>query len=446
MKISVAPIAVTGYIWYGVYSDAFGGGWVIENDLQGTAPPPTGDLTAGDTVRVTENLNMRSGAGTNFGIVATLPAGTTGKVLAGPRAGSGYTWYQIQASAGSGWVVRDWITKTTAPPPATHKFAIGDSIQITDTMNMRSGAGTNFGIVASLPAGTTGTVLEGPRTASGYTWWRLRTTAGTGWAAQDWVQKTASTPPPEEPTDPPPATGKFAINDTVRVTATLNMRSGAGTTNGIVATLPTGTTGKVLGGPRTASGYTWWQIQTSQGTGWAAQDWLVKTTTTTPPPDEGTPPPATGKFAIGASVRVTESLNIRSGAGTGNGIVATLPAGTTGTVLEGPRTGSGYTWWRIQTSRGTGWGAENWLAAASGSTPPPPSGAFQSGDTVQVSDGGLRLRSSASTSSSVIAVMPQGHRLTITAGSRSGGGYTWWPVRSTTYGSGWVAQDFIDKV
>jgi hypothetical protein len=42
--------------------------------------------------------------------------------------------------------------------------------------------------------------------------------------------------------------------------------------------------------------------------------------------------------------------------------------------------------------------------------------------------------------------MPAGHRLTITAASRTAGGYTWWPVRSATYGSGWVAQNFIRKV
>jgi hypothetical protein len=28
--------------------------------------------------------------------------------------------------------------------------------------------------------------------------------------------------------------------------------------------------------------------------------------------------------------------------------------------------GSGYTWWQFQTSFGTGWAVENWLAPASG--------------------------------------------------------------------------------
>jgi len=183
MQITLDPLETTGAIWYGVQG-AFGGGWVVEADLQISTPPPTGDLKPGDTVRVTETLNMRSGAGTGYGIVATLAAGTTGNVLDGPRTANGYTWYQIQTSEGTGWVVRDWIVKIT-PPVA--KFDIGDTVRVTETMNMRSGPGTGNSIVASLPAGTTGEVLDGPRTGSGYTWWRLRTNLGTGWAAEDWL-------------------------------------------------------------------------------------------------------------------------------------------------------------------------------------------------------------------------------------------------------------------
>lgn len=135
------------------------------------------------------------------------------------------------------------------------------------------------------------------------------------------------------------------------------MRSGAGTGNGIVTVLAAGTTGKVLEGPRRGNGYTWWRVQTGQGTGWVVQNWIVKTSGTS------TPPPATAqKFAIGNTARVTETLNMRSGAGTGNTVVAVLPAGTTGRVVAGPTSASGYTWWRIETSRGTGWAVQDWLS------------------------------------------------------------------------------------
>jgi uncharacterized protein YgiM (DUF1202 family) len=448
MQVSVAPLAVTGYIWYGVYSPSVGGGWVAENDLQAatTTPPPTGDLVAGDTVRVTETLNMRSGPSTGSGIIAVLPSGTTGRVLVGPSTGSGYTWYQIQTSSNSGWVVRDWIAKTTTAPPPVGKFVVGDTIRVTDTMNMRSGAGTNYGITASLPTGTTGTVLDGPRAPSGYTWWQLRTSIGTGWAAENWLEKTTSAPPPDpepEP-EPQPTPGGHPAGTQLRVIDALRLRSAPNTSGGVIATMPTGTTVTVVSGPTSSGGYTWYQLTTSYGNGYAAGEFLQPTGTTTPtdPPPANPPPPTSGKFAIGTAVRVTEALNMRSGPGTGNGIIATLPAGTAGTVLEGPSTGSGYTWWRIQTSQGTGWAAENWLAAASGSTPPPPSGAFATGDRFEVTEA-LNMRSGAGTG--IVATLPAGTTGTIGSGPTSASGYTWWQVQ-TSSGNGWVAQDWIRKI
>jgi uncharacterized protein YgiM (DUF1202 family) len=442
VKVTVAPIETTGYIWYGVSGSGFGGGWVTEQSLE--APAAT-KFAVGDSVRVTEALNMRSSASTSGGLIATLPVGTTGKVVAGPRTGSGYTWYQIQTSYGTGWVVENWVAKYTAPAPAPAKFAIGDAIRITDTMNRRSSPGTGSNVIGQFTAGATGKVLEGPRDASGYTWWRMETTSGTGWGAQNWVEKTSSAPPPSEEPTPPPATGRFVNGDTVRVTEPLNMRTSASTGAGIIATLPVGTTATVVGGPTTASGYTWWRIQASAGTGWVAENWLTKVSSapppseepTPPPSEEPTPPPTTGKFTAGQSVRVTEALNMRSSASTGGSLIATLPAGTTGTVVEGPRTGSGYTWWRIQTSYGTGWVAENWVAATSTST------GFRAGDSFRVTET-LNMRSGAGTGNSIVATLPAGTTGTITASSRSANGYTWWPVR-TSYGSGWVAQDWIVK-
>jgi uncharacterized protein YraI len=86
------------------------------------------------------------------------------------------------------------------------------------------------------------------------------------------------------------------------------------------------------------------------------ENWLVA--------DGGTTPPPTGKFQNGDRVRTTDNLNMRSGPSTSNSVVSLLPNGTTGTVVDGPRTGSGYTWWRLETSYGTGWCVEEWLVKA----------------------------------------------------------------------------------
>ena len=136
---------------------------------------------------------MRSGPSTGNGVVTVLSAGTTGKVLEGPRSGSGYTWWRIQTSAGTGWVVENWIVKSggtsTPPPSGSGKFAIGDTARVTEALNLRTSASTGAGVIAIMPAGTTGRVSAGPQSGSGYTWWRVETRYGTGWAVQDWLTK-----------------------------------------------------------------------------------------------------------------------------------------------------------------------------------------------------------------------------------------------------------------
>ena len=55
----------------------------------------------------------------------------------------------------------------------------------------------------------------------------------------------------------------------------LNMRSGAGTGNARVKTLPDGKTVEVIGGPKEANDFTWWQVRDEVGTtGWVVSTFL----------------------------------------------------------------------------------------------------------------------------------------------------------------------------
>lgn len=54
-----------------------------------------------------------------------------------------------------------------------------------DVLNVRTGAGTNFEVVARLNTGEVVTLLEGPVPSSGFTWWRVRTASGIeGWVVE----------------------------------------------------------------------------------------------------------------------------------------------------------------------------------------------------------------------------------------------------------------------
>jgi uncharacterized protein YraI len=59
---------------------------------------------------------------------------------------------------------------------------------------------------------------------------------------------------------------------------------------------------------------------------------------------------------------VIENLRLRTSPSTGAGIIATMPAGTACTVVAGPQSANGYTWYQFQTPYGTGWAAREFMS------------------------------------------------------------------------------------
>jgi len=434
--ISQPPREMTGHIWYGVYSPGFGG-WVVEDFLRETGAPPAARFNINDTFRVTSTTNLRSAPTTSGSVLTTMSVGATGTVVGGPRAANGYVWWNVRLSSGTtGWCIENWLVETdggTQPPPSA-KFAINDTFRVTQSTNLRASGTTSASVLVTMSDGTTGTVIGGPTSANGYVWWNVRLSSGTtGWCIENWLEETDDTP------EPPPPEGAFDTGESIRVTANLNLRSAASTAGSVIVVLLAGTTGSVIGGPTSANGFTWWNIQTNQGTGWAVEDWLEETDGGAEPP-----PPPDGVFDIGDSVRVTERANFRTAAGTSNRVIRVLQVGTTGTIQSGPTNASGFLWWQLQTSSGSGWVIEEVLTE--GAATPPPSGGLPAGTDVEVNSNNLRMRSGPGTSNTVLAVLPTGAQLTVVSGPSTGSGFTWYEVSSATYGTGWVADEFIDPV
>ncbi len=349
------PQSGSGLNWYQIET-SLGTGWASADFLvlAPPEPPPSGDFGFGDNVVTTQSVNLRSSPSTSAGVITTLASGAQASILDGPRAAGGYDWYLVRTTSGSdGWLVSAYLRLADAnPTPTNPKFAVDNIVKTTSSgVALRARPGLANATIATMPLGTQLEITGAPTVANGYVWYGVYAAGyGGGWTVENYL--TLVTAPP-----PPPTSG-IAVGDTVAVdTDSLNMRSGAGTSASVIAVLPYDTRGTVIGGPQTASGYTWWQIQTSRGTGWCAGSFLREVSGGTQPPP---PPPPTG-IAIGDTVVTTDALNMRSSAGTSAAIVTVLPAGTQGTVIGGPQSASGYAWWQLQTSRGSGWCAGSFL-------------------------------------------------------------------------------------
>ncbi len=88
---------------------------------------------------------------------------------------------------------------------------------------------------------------------------------------------------------------------------------------------------------------------------------ITITPTHTPQPATPTPPPEP-VLQIGGLARVVNVGNspllARSKPGTGFAVRARFPQDTQVTIVEGPVEADGYTWWRVEHERGSGWSAE----------------------------------------------------------------------------------------
>lgn len=396
----------------------------VSDVLSGEEQPGTDDkFMINDAVKVnTDGANMRSNAGTDFGVVTTLPLGTKAKVTAGPVTRTGYSWYQIKttSSGTTGWVADTLLDFDSSVTPV-NKFRDGDKVQTNSgSVNIRNAPTTDGDIVATVASGTTGTITDGPTNANGFTWYRVATSQGDGWVVQDYLSDYEKPP------------GEFAKGNTVYVdTDVLSIRSSAGLSKPVIGSVTQGTRLTITYAYNRVDGMEWYKVTGGPVDGWVSGDYLTRTA-----PPSGKPP---GEFAKGDLVVVdTDVLSLRSGAGLSKSVLASMPQGTRLTITYAYNRLDGYEWYKVTGSYGDGWVAGSFLADA-GPLP------IKLGYTVYVEDGPVNMRSSPSTSASIINVLPQDAKLQVMDGPSTGSGYTWWMLRSSKWGQGWVVADFIGR-
>jgi uncharacterized protein YgiM (DUF1202 family) len=150
-----------------------------------------------DRVRVSpyHSLNTRTYAGTQYSLIATIPADTYGTVQAGPVITSTYVWWRVAFDNGkTGWSVQvagnDIMLNLVSSRSADN--LAGKTVITSDLsssyLNIRSGPSVFYSKTAQVIAGTVGVVQAGPTHADGYVWWKVAWPGGvSGWSAQRYL-------------------------------------------------------------------------------------------------------------------------------------------------------------------------------------------------------------------------------------------------------------------
>jgi uncharacterized protein YraI len=229
------------------------------------------------------------------------------------------------------------------------------------------------------------------------------------------------------------ATPRSAEAAAAWTTTALNLRAGPSTGDAVILVMPAGAPVNIV--RNVTNGF--YKVHYNGTAGWASAQYVARSD-----PGGGSAPPPTnggGNGATGNATVNTNGLNLRSGPGTNNSVILVMPQGASVTLTG--ETSNGFA---ALTYNGTSGWAASWFLSGGGSAPPSNGGNDGGGPSAgptgsaTVNTNGLNLRSSASTSSGVLAVMPNGAGVTLT-GQRQNG------FLSVTYNgqSGWAYESYL---
>ncbi|WP_445002620.1 SH3 domain-containing protein [Exiguobacterium alkaliphilum] len=296
-----------------------------------TLAPANNNATQATATRTTTaNLNLRSGAGTTHSVLLTIPRGQR----LTPLKTSG-VWTQVTYNGRTGWVHNDFLSAAPAQPatpaPAPTAPIVTPSAttasKTTANLNLRASKSTTARVLTTIPKGQSVTVLK----VEG-TWSHVKYGTQTGFVANTYLTKAASTPTPApaQPATPAPTQIKEeSINTSYVTTANLNVRQGAGTGFALVTTIPNGTTVTA-----TKQSGSWVYVTYNGKSGYVSTGFLKQTTTAPSAPVA----PNLGDAGAGNTdvdyVVNTPSLNVRASATTSSAIIGSVTAGQTLRVVQ----------------------------------------------------------------------------------------------------------------
>ena len=351
--------------WYAVRLSNGSTGYIfaqylkLNSSFSATATPaPSGSEQSAKT---TEYVNFRSGPGTNYSSKGVIASGTT--VTVTDRSNS--QWYAVRLSNGStGYIFAQYLkvtgTSSATPTPTPTQAPSNDGTvqaKLTADVNLRRGAGTNYGVIKVIGTGTTVTVTD----ASNSQWYKVKLSDGTeGYLFSEYLKVTSgnidSAKPSATPT-PTPAPSNGTVQ--AKTTSDLNVRKGPGTSYGIIKVIDMNVTVTVT----EATNSSWYKVKLSDGTeGYLAAQYLKITSgdiNSVKPGNSGddntnngnnSNTPATGEY-----VRVTVGLNLRSEPNTSCKVLTVLSTGTVLNVLDRKTSG----WVHVRTTGG----AEGYVSA-----------------------------------------------------------------------------------
>ena len=215
-------------LWYSCKGPDGHTGFMYAQYLNISNPQSSGTLADGDTVYVTSSnglsVNLRTGPGTNYAAFGSYSVGTQAVVHS-----AGVNWSYITIGGKSGFMMTKYLTKKQ---PSTGSKTAYITSKNGLNVQLRSGPGTGYKVLAAFPVGQKVTVYQW-----GNTWSTISVANLTGYM----MSKFLTTKEPV-PVDPPAGASMVYSPNGLKV----NLRSGPGTNWAIIDSIAPGTPVTIL--------------------------------------------------------------------------------------------------------------------------------------------------------------------------------------------------------
>lgn len=258
-------------------------------------------------------------------------------------------------------------------------------------LNVRESGSTSSRVVGKLNNGAAVTILE---TSNG--WYKITSENTTGWVSATYIEVTAKQG---------------------ETTANLNVRSSNSTSSSILTTLPKGTSMTIVEGKEG-----WYRITSGNVKGWVSSNYIQLIT-------EGTD---SDSETVTKQGETTSNLNVRSNNSTSSSVLTILPKGTSLTIME-EKEG----WYRITAGNVKGWVSATYVQLITNEDADSDLGTIIKRGGITAN---LNVRSSNSTSSSILTVLPIGTSITIME-EKDG----WYRIALGDI-NGWVSANFVKLI
>jgi len=373
-------------------------------------------------VKATGNLNVRKGPGTGYSKLGSVASGAKVKVT-----GVSGEWYAIEYNGKTGYVSKEYIAKADAESnkdeskdETTKTESFKGVVKVSGSLNVRKGAGTQYAKLGTLKNGKEVTV-----TGSKGDWYAIDYNGTTGYVSRDYItKKQDDTTQKDETGDKDDTVTDTSFTGKIKVSGSLNVRKGAGTSYAKLGTLKNGAQVKVTG-----SKGNWYAIDYNGKTGYVSGDYVVKAEESDDKTDDTAFESFDGKVKISSG-----SLRMRKGAGTSHEVVAKLKNGAKVKV-----TGESGSWYKIDYDGKAGYVSKSYIVKVTEDKPADTDDEDAKTTKGYITASALNVRKGAGSNYSVLGKLYKGTEVEIISTADG-----WCKIKYGT-GTGYVSASYVSE-